>query len=493
MFRIFTLVSIIGGPEDPTHPRAGYPLLFDILQKDLASDLFSHDTWRPGNDDAPNPLLVMVTGDLTERAAPAEFKAAHAFLTRFDGASLLGSTISRRDVFVVPGNHDVVYDADDMDARVAPYANFYSKLYSGVRQPILPHEARKLTQPHVSRDHGFIVVEINSAAYVKKGSPDEQRGVVDLETIGELDALLDAIPIVERESMIRIAIMHHHPILVPDLVEPGRGYDAVVYSNHLLKLLRRYGFHLVLHGHKHYPHVFSYDSDSPWQESTSPSMLVVAGGSCSSRELPAGQRQHNTYNLISIKWHPEAAQGRIRILNRGLVAEDGGGELPPHRWKWTTLRDVDRRLYAPRDPPTPMRPMTTRPFDYGLDGDAEAQRSAIYRQTRRNMVVSEVLPSLVPGQAYEVRFWVVPHVNKYGDPKPDWEPPMRVVWSAGEYFPVKECNRVDDPRFCCAFNYWGPMLVQAQMLFADGTRAVAHTYARIPGLEVNDPRGAFTR
>jgi 3',5'-cyclic AMP phosphodiesterase CpdA len=447
-------------PEDITHPSLGYPKLFDLVQSDLANEFFEHPTWRPGTYGTSNRLLVMVTGDLTDRATPKEFKLAHSFLSKFGGASLLGSETTLGDLFLVPGNHDVDYNAEDIETRLTPYANFYSKLYSGTRPAILPHEAGKLTQVHVSREHSYIVVEIDSAAYVKRGTEDAQRGMIDLMAIKEIDSALEAIPEHERDSMIRIAIMHHHPILVPELVEPGRGYDAMGNSNYLLKLLRQYGFQLVLHGHKHYPNIFTYDSDSPWQERTTPSMLVVAGGSSSSRELPDGQRRHNTYNLISIKWHREASQARIRIVTRGLVAEDGSGPLAPHKWKWVTLRDIDRHLNSAYDPTTPVS-TTARRFDLNLDGAAEAKRSAAYRETRRNMVVSEVLPSLLPGQTYEARCWLVTHVDSEGKPKQDEE----------------------DQLFRCAFNYWGPMLVQAEMYFADGTRGYAQTYARIPGLE----------
>jgi 3',5'-cyclic AMP phosphodiesterase CpdA len=477
-------------PEDPTAPQAGYPTLFDLLRRDLEAPLFSGLTWRPGTTNDPNPLLVIVTGDLTETAAPAQFGSANSFLMKFEGATLLGSRTTRGSLFIVPGNHDVAYTEGDPDNRMAPYANFYSKFYAGVRAPVSPHDHRLLTRVHVSRDGGYIVMEINSAAYVRKDTTDSDRGVVDFEAIAELDAALRAIPRSERESMIRIGVMHHHPVLVPDLVDPDKDYDAIVNSKYLLKLLRQYGFHLILHGHKHYPHVFSYDPDSAWQEDMAPSTLVVAGGSAGSRELPRGKRRHNTYNMISVKWHPEAAQARVRLLTRGLVAEDGGGEMAPHHWQWTTLRDTDKILYSPVDRPGVIEPARVRNFDRHQDGEHEGKRRDVYSASRLNMAVSEVIPSLIPGQAYEVRLWIVPHVDKCGKPKQGWVAPVRVVWSAGEHFPVRECHREEDARFACALNYWAPMLVQAELHFANGPPAYVYTYARIPGLAVGSHAAA---
>jgi hypothetical protein len=100
------------------------------------------------------------------------------------------------------------------------------------------------------------------------------------------------------------------------------------------------------------------------------------------------------------------------------------------------------------------------------------------------MVMSEVLPSLRAGQAYQAHVSVVPLVDRDGTPKPGWEAPRRVRWSAGPSFDVVERDRgasgdgVDT--FDAGFDYWGPMVVQAQMLFDDGAVACLYTYAGLP-------------
>lgn len=465
-------------PEDSTHSRTGYPSLFDLLAKDLDNEIFSHDIWKPGPDDSSS-LIVIVSGDLTETASSKEFASAHAFFCHFDGAKLLGSSITRESIFIVPGNHDVLYTQDDPEARLAPYINFYSKLYRGVRKSITPADADELTQVHVKTSKGYVIAEINSSYHVQKGTSDEQRGNVDMRLLGLLRAQLSRIPARDLASSIRIAVLHHHPILIPALVEPGRGYDAVANSHHLLKLLREFGFQLVLHGHKHFPHLFSYDADTLWADRATPPMLVIAGGSTSSRELPSGRGRCNTYNLISIRWHPEAGQARAKCITRGLQTEDDSGEITPDLWHWQTLREVDRRLYPAYTLPDTIR--TAKKI--GTERTAESKRVALYGETRGNMVVSEVLPSLIPGQAYEVRVWIVPHVDQVGSPKPGWEPPSRVIWSAGPSFDRQEVLREDDPKFCSSYHYWAPMLVQAEMKFSDGKVGYAHTYARIPNLD----------
>jgi hypothetical protein len=90
------------------------------------------------------------------------------------------------------------------------------------------------------------------------------------------------------------------------------------------------------------------------------------------------------------------------------------------------------------------------------------------------MPVVEVMPSVIPGQAYEARLWIVGH-NRL-----DEDVPTRVSWSCGKYFDTVSIQRQEDEHFCAIFNYWGPMLVQARMEFSDGDCQLVHIYARMP-------------
>lgn len=463
-------------PEDPTHPRAGYPDLFTSITTDLNSFAFDDPTWASTSDPTQSPLLIAATGDLTTICSPAEFKAAYEFFSRFKNAKIMGSTLSLAHLFIVPGNHDVNYNLEDEEARASAFSNFYTKLYSGVRPAIPPHQAAHLSQIHFLPAIGCIVAEINTALYVRHNTDDEHRGCVDLAAVAQLESQLKAIPESDRKNAIRIALLHHHPILIPELLEVDRDYDAVANSRHLLGLLRRYGFHLVLHGHKHYPSLFSYDSDSIWDDQVQPAMIVYGGGSVGSRALPIGKQQ-NTYAVFSMKWDSDAGVARLRAVTRGLTSNDGAGEMPPHHWQWKTLRDSDRLLTHPTPPPIPVSPHISEYQDTGQ----ETHRQAVYKATRLNLPVCTVAPSLIPNQAYEVRCWIVPHCDHNGTPKPGWVAPIRVVWSAGQMFPMVECRREDDVSMSATFNYYGPFLIQAELHFAEGEPARVHTYASMPG------------
>ena len=90
------------------------------------------------------------------------------------------------------------------------------------------------------------------------------------------------------------------------------------------------------------------------------------------------------------------------------------------------------------------------------------------------MPVVEVMPSLVAGQAYEARVWIVPHQRHLENV------PKRVRWSCGPKFDTVQLSREVDEHFCAVFSYWGPMLVQAELEFQDGTTSCVYVYARLP-------------
>jgi 3',5'-cyclic AMP phosphodiesterase CpdA len=459
----------------------GKPLLgtskISLLDK-LAEDLdVPSKPWVRGEKAPPpsTPVILCLTGDFAEVGAYEEFLQAQKFLRqaleRFPGAHSKGS------IFMVAGNHDVPYEQQDLGARWQQYVNFYNEFY-GTKVPNA--DPWEMDQVHDRIDDlGVVVACINSSIYVCKGSPDEQRGQVDARQLLTLDEQLKKLGRKRLHSAIRIALIHHHPVLIPSLVEPSRNYDAVIESGHLIRILKKYGFHLLLHGHKHHPHVFTEDVRNAFVKSDDSTMLVVAGGSVASTGLPQPGGV-NCYNRITVKWHPAAGQARIHIVTRQLVTHEPKTNVELHRkhWYWATLWEDDISSIHNSSAVKPQKEAELHlPFDGMVRKAQETLRKAKYQETRQNMAVAEVRPSLWPGQAYEVTVWIVPHrPDKQG-----WEPPKCVIWSAGDQFETTvTIQREDDPRFCTTFDYWGPMLVQAELIFDNGPSAFAYVYARIP-------------
>ncbi len=464
--------SHICSPPDPSASSAGVPLLEDLIEGDLADAFWADSMWATSKEDRPTtPLFLAVTGDFTQEAMSDEFHRAHKFLEHLTTRRLLDTSISPKHLFLVPGNHDVLYNEKVAETRFQPYCTFYNKLLSRHRPLVQPHEAANLTQLHCCLEERLLVAEINSCLHVEKETEEESRGQIDLAAIAKLRRdLADAQH--ETKDFIKIALVHHHPVLLPSLVEPGRGYDAVVNAGSLLRLLRDNGFHLILHGHKHYPQVFTFDPDSAWSSEETTPQLIVVGGSCGSQGLPPGNRSSNTYNVITVKWDPNARHARTQVITRGLVRTGDEGSLDPDEWKWKTLRVFDRTLGPHNTVPVPSFGCLLT-FPDTRDEDEE-RRSQCYQALRFNMPVAEVMPSLMPGQAYEARVWLEPHKQRHN------EFPKSVTWSAGPHFKRKVCDSAAAPNFCAYFHYWGPMLVQAELEFADGEKACGYVYARFP-------------
>ncbi len=339
----------ICAPEDVSGAARGIPLLKDLIREDLANNDCSSSVWpiETGTNSSA-PLLVLATGDLTERAAPNEFDQACDLLNSLAGQTLLGTKIDLKHVFVVPGNHDVLFSEPNPEHRFAPYCQFYNKLYKSIqpngRPYTRPEESHGLSRIHTFPDSRFLVAEVNSCYYVERETLDESRGQVDLRTIAALRSSLERCN-PECNEWIKIALMHHHPVLFPSFLEPGRGVDSVLNAKSLLRLLRDQGFHLLLHGHKHYPQVFYYDPESAWETpQTVIPQLIVAGGSCGSSLLPPGINRCNTYNFITLKWDPDKRQARVQIVTRGLTRTGPSADLDPDQWSWQTLRAFDKRL-----------------------------------------------------------------------------------------------------------------------------------------------------
>jgi hypothetical protein len=120
--------------------------------------------------------------------------------------------------------------------------------------------------------------------------------------------------------------------------------------------------------------------------------------------------------------------------------------------------------------------------DQVISQEQREKRRNWYHELRGNMPTIETMPSLVPGQAYEVRMWIVGHDGRTDVPK-------EVIWSAGRYYPVWICRYEDDQNFCAFYHYWGAIAIQVLLRFGDGTEAVAHVYARIPEATVEGDGG----
>src|SRR5262249_51943793 len=155
--------------------------------------------------------------------------------------------------------------------------------------------------------------------------------------------------------------------------------DAVVLSDKLLSILHRFGFHLLLHGHKHYPLTFLNRVSSAFLDIDDQPIMIVAGGSAGSTGLPAHPKKNKCYNPRTVKWHPEAGQTRIRVITRGLDLYDGDADRLPNEWRWKKLKEEDRSFYKGKPIPSPIvNALRFFQYDKAMPNHKESLRVAEY-------------------------------------------------------------------------------------------------------------------
>lgn len=205
------------------------------------------------------PHLVVVSGDLTQRAKPHEFRAARAFLDALPQPRL-----------VVPGNHDV------------PLYNVFQRFF----QPLAKYRrfiAAELQPSYV--DEEIAVVGVNTArSNVFKG------GRINEAQIERVRGLICDLP-----GHVTKIVVTHHPFDLP----PGHGSRQLVgRARKAMKMFARCGADILLAGHLHESH--ASDTRLRYKIDDFAALVVQAGTATSTR----GRGEANSFNALRIA-HPQ--------------------------------------------------------------------------------------------------------------------------------------------------------------------------------------------
>ncbi|NUU03470.1 metallophosphoesterase family protein [Herbaspirillum robiniae] len=204
------------------------------------------------------PDLVVVSGDLTQRARSAQFKEARAFLDALPHPQL-----------VVPGNHDV------------PLFNVAARMLQPLRK-YRRHIGEDL-QP-VYMDDEVVVVGINTARSltIKDGRVNDRQIEMARRQLAAVG-----------DNMIKI-IVTHHPFDLP----PGpQHHDLVGKAVPAMRAFALCGADLLLAGHVH---TSSAVSSAGRYDIPGYSALVVQAGTATSTR---GRGETNSFNVLQVEAH----------------------------------------------------------------------------------------------------------------------------------------------------------------------------------------------
>lgn len=218
------------------------------------------------------PDHLVLSGDITQRARSAQFRAARAFTDR------LGVP-----VLAVPGNHDL--PLFDLWTRLRrPYARYITAF------------GHELEPVHTSPDLLVVCVNTTRASRHKDGEVSEPQ----LDRVTRILAGAQA-------AQLRVVVMHH-PIAVTrteDVPNRLHGHAAA------LQRWAAAGADLVMGGHIHLPYVMGLHGLAR------PMWAVQAGTAVSSRVREGAP---NSVNFL--RWGEDSAQGCCQIEQWDFCAGD---------------------------------------------------------------------------------------------------------------------------------------------------------------------------
>jgi 3',5'-cyclic AMP phosphodiesterase CpdA len=205
------------------------------------------------------PSLVVISGDLTQRARRKQFVAARAFLASLPGPQL-----------VVPGNHDVpLYDV--LRRFLAPLAR-YRRFISNEVDPVFD-------------DGDLFVAGLNTAR-----SLTWKSGRISLAQIEALRTRLQ-----HSSARFRVVVTHHPFIPPPSKGSSDARIDLVGRAARALTLLDAGKVDLLLAGHLH--HGYSGDTRTQYPAAAR-SIISAQAGTAISHRVRAGDP--NGYNRITL-------------------------------------------------------------------------------------------------------------------------------------------------------------------------------------------------
>ena len=221
-----------------------------------------------------NPQVLLLTGDITQRATRKQFSAARAFVERLNVPAVLA----------IPGNHDI--PLFNLVARVlTPYGHYIPSFGSNL-------------EPEYE-DNNVLILALNTTRWYR-----HKNGEISAEQIERVARRCEG----AHSDKYRMVVLHH-----PMAVTTARDRENVIHGH--APAIRRWaaaGVDVVIGGHIHLPFVLPLHQRLP--ELKKPLWVVQAGTAISHRVRP------NTANSINVLRVP-ATKNIADLVQRNCEVE----------------------------------------------------------------------------------------------------------------------------------------------------------------------------
>ncbi len=233
---------------------------------------------------------IVITGDIADNPIPEDLVYAREIFAQFD-------LVNPELLTLVPGNHDIYGSAPPgemmfMFPKICSEINFdeMEKQFINIYKETFSEEAEI---PFVKVIGNIALIGINSLIeWSVDLNPEGSNGGIDDKGYEKLDNLLKSKRLNDK---VKIVLIHHHFSKPDDITgQPGHSLwiDSVGYKmkfhepGDFLKLLKKRGVNLVLHGHTHCTGVY-----------VKKGITFVNSSACS---IPLTDDRLRKYNIISI-------------------------------------------------------------------------------------------------------------------------------------------------------------------------------------------------
>ncbi|RSZ57373.1 metallophosphoesterase [Massilia atriviolacea] len=202
------------------------------------------------------PDVLVVSGDLTQRAKSEEFEAAKAWLDTLPGPQI-----------IVPGNHDI--SLYNVFRRFLQPLTRYKRYITDDLDPI-----------YVDQEIAVLGVNTARSLTFKDGRVNEEQVATIRKQLDGLDPAITRI------------IVTHHPFDLPKTADDD---DLVDRAPAAMKAFAECGVDLLLSGHMHTSH--AGNTSERYQMSEYAALVVQAGTATSTR----GRGEVNSFNVVRVE------------------------------------------------------------------------------------------------------------------------------------------------------------------------------------------------